>query len=301
MPFSKVDTTNIFEYVGQGSFVMIFTILLLACLVQAMFSRGNKLLSIQTLLVTTLFSVITCGAKLIQLGSRIVHQNVTEKDVLNAFSFTNDIVAGYFIPVVTLALAYIHMLNLARESITSMTTDSKSYRRRKPIVPRYWRGLCIGTIVFFMVSMICTVVPGIVLKALSVFYINDPKHGITSASTGFQNFFDALFLIHMAVVGFFTATYAHYAQKSNEYTLTDDMHLKRVYIFYAYIIIFMLYKIFTYLTTSGNVLLVFYLLGTLVVNSNAVCNFFHDREDHDEAFEMGKTMDSFEMSVSALA
>jgi hypothetical protein len=201
------------------------------------------------------------------MGSEAVNVNVNPTSGVNrGFAGVADIMDALIIPCLTLVLAYIHLYYLINDTLIGLSLDVVA-NRTQPWLPKNKIKILMCMIVSFALLLIVIVIPAMVLKILDPIIQTD---GLHSGNTNFQNFFNQVFLYYMAAVGLIGGWYFDASRDCAE-NLHEHQFAKRTKINVAYLVVFELYNLYTYIS-PGNVLLIGYVIGTLILSSAHVCN-----------------------------
>jgi hypothetical protein len=264
---ARVTGSDVFNYIAFGFFVVTYSILAIASLIVGFVSLvRNKLFKRRIIFLTCVTTFLICVCKVIQMGSNIVNIDVDNVGVTRGFGGVADIMDNMIIPCLTLFLAMVHLYYLTKDTIGAIHADAV-IDKTTPWLPKNTRKILNAMVLVYVLVLVLCVIPAITLKILSPIIRTD---GLATANTGFQNYFNQIYLYIMAFVGLVAGWYFDAARDCAENS-TDSEFMKRARINLAYLFIFELYNLYTYIS-PGNVLLIGYVVGTLLLSSAHVCN-----------------------------
>ena len=264
---TTVTGANVFDYIGFGFFVCVYSLIAVACILTGITSvLRNRLLRKRDIIITCTVTFIISMCKVIQMGALIVNLNVSNTRVIRGFAGVQDIMGNLMIPMFTLLLAYIHLYYLTKETILAIKSDEVSERTTLSLVKEPRRILFWSTVAFCSILFLVAI-PTMTIKILNRIL---QTNGLARADVGMSAYFDQVFLYHMGAIGIVAALYFDKARDAAQ-NISDNRMIRKVQINTAYLVVFEMYNLYTYIA-PGNVLLIVYLVGTLFLVSAILCN-----------------------------
>jgi hypothetical protein len=289
-----VHGDDVFNYIANGFFLIVFSFFFILALLNALYSAlKNRLLSIRSIIVTCLVTAIICVFKVIQLGFIIAQINVTNDGVLRGASAIAQLIRIYVIPLLTIYLAWYHVIELSYHSI-HMREEEALITKEKTDIPTS-RSILKGMAISISTVMTVIAVAGITLRILRE--LIRTASGLQAASDAFANFFTQMLFCNMVLVGIIGYVYLENARISAD-VISDPEYVKRCYLFVGYLILFEIYNLFTNVGPGSNVILSFYVVASLFIASAAAGNYLAKRPSGRRRAFVKQLMENFAPAAS---